>query len=127
LRKLYLLLPLLLFTACATHKEEFVLVNSVKSCEALSYKKEQLATIPVLESKDMNWQQIGHHSVVGVGALASFHPFLLGSGFIYLLPAITISYYNLFIETDEALKRSELAQIELKSVNEIMKSKGCKE
>ncbi len=120
-----LFLPLYFFLSGCSSKIDQVKIDDMKSCRALSHEKEELQKeIVKFDPEKRKSVNPMHYGVVTVGALASI-PLLNTTGF-YILPAITITYYNLFIGQDKERDKLEYLQSREKIISDLQRRKNCK-
>lgn len=125
--KHYLFLLLLIagfFSGCSSKisQEE---IDGLKSCRALNFEykniEEEISKIDPKQEKEVSFF---HYGVVTAGALDSL--LLITTGTFYVLPALTITYYNIFIGYDEKMEKLEYLRTREKIISSRLRSKHCK-
>lgn len=124
LKILLLSLLFLLLSGCSSIVSQQE-VDGMKSCRALHHEKDELniaiKKINPNEKKDVSSL---HYGVVGAGTLASI-PLLMTNSF-YVLPALTITYYNIFIGYDKNQEKLEYLNSRKTIIDNLSRSKNCK-
>jgi hypothetical protein len=119
---------MLFFSGCATHNHNVTMADKYKSCDAMAYEYQQLQERKVM-SEDMNTSegQIFHKGVVGAGIIASLNPNMLLGNYFYLYPAITIWYYNTFVESSQLETHEKRVRERIETLEYLMEQKRCNE
>ena len=123
------MLLLLFFSGCANHDPEVTMADEYKSCDAMKYEYDTLMKRQGM-TEDANsssgWQTF-HKGVVGAGVIASLNPNMLLGTYFYLYPAITIWYYNTFVQSSQLNAHEERVRERIKALEYLMKRKECNE
>lgn len=121
-----LTLLLLFFSGCATHNHHVTMADKYKSCNALKYEYRQLQERSVTseETNTSNWQYF-HKGMVGAGVIASLNPNMLLGTYFYLYPAITIWYYNIFVESSQLESHEAEMRDRIRTLEYLMEQKEC--
>ena len=104
------------------------MADEYKSCKALVYEHKALTERQVMseDGNSSNWQ-VFHKGVVGAGIIASLNPNMLLGTYFYLYPAITIWYYNTFVESDQLESHEKNIRERLRTLEYLMEQKQCNE
>lgn len=118
---------MLFFSGCAQHYD-VTMADEYKSCEAMQYEYRQLQERRVMheDTNTSGWQTF-HKGVVGAGIVASLNPNMLLGTYFYLYPAITIWYYNTFVESSQLEKHEEALRERMRTLDYLMEEKRCNE
>ncbi|MDR1911804.1 MAG: hypothetical protein LBQ52_05605, partial [Helicobacteraceae bacterium] len=91
-------------------------VDKVKSCDAFFYESDSIdfqltQSRPAAERAKDEYVPL-HIFAAGIGAMASVAPILVPSlaisgGSVYIMPSITVAYYNRFVAPKEAIDRND--------------------
>jgi hypothetical protein len=104
------------------------MADEYKSCEALAYEygdvRESLEKVP---DSNLSTAQYLHRGVVGAGIVASLNINMLMGNYFYLYPALTIWYYNYFVDNDQQSRRFEENEVRRKTLEYLMEKKQCSE
>ncbi|MDR2152319.1 MAG: hypothetical protein LBO72_05830 [Helicobacteraceae bacterium] len=118
---------------CApTHRE----VDMVKSCDALLYESGSIdfqlerSGPAAQKAKDKNVPL--HIFAVGVGAMLSLAPliapaggFAASGGTAYIMPSLTVGYYNRFVSPKEIIDRNDYLEERREVLNSLLEEKEC--
>ena len=123
------MLLILFFSGCATHDPEVTMADKYKSCDAMQYEYKELTERQKIvrdANRSSNWQNF-HKGVVGAGVIASLNPNMLLGTYFYLYPAITIWYYNTFVQSTQVEAHEVRVRERIKALEYLMKQKQCDE
>jgi hypothetical protein len=120
----FILLLSIFISGCSTRISQPQLDN-MKSCQALEYEIYNIKNeIKKLDPNDKKEVSLIHYGVVGVGIIASI-PLLLETGF-YIIPGMTIAYYNNFIGYDKKSNKLEYLNKREEILKQKQRKKNCK-
>ncbi len=110
------------------HNHDLTMADEYKSCDALEYEYRQLGERIAMagDHNSSNWQYF-HKGVVGAGIIASFNPNMLLGTYFYLYPALTIWYYNIFVESSQYEAHEEEVRKRIKTLEYLIQKKECSE
>jgi len=120
------MLLILFFSGCTTHEPEVTMADKYKSCDAMIYEYKELKERQAVteDGKTGNWQTF-HKGVVGAGIIASLNPNMLLGTYFYLYPAVTIWYYNTFVQSSQLEAHEERVRERIETLEYLMKQKQC--
>ena len=113
-------------------------VDVIKSCDALLYESEAIDyQITRLESEAEAARNSGvplHLFVVGLGVIISAYPVIasvtgtsvVSDGTVYIMPTLTIGYYNLFVAPKETIDRYDYLVSRRETLDNLIQDKQCK-
>ena len=100
-------------------------IDELKSCRALNHeKKELLIEIEKIDPDEKKEVHPIHYGVVTIGALASIP--LIDTSSFYVMPALTVTYYNNFIGYDKNQERLNYLTKRKKIIEDLSRRKMCK-
>jgi len=104
------------------------MADRYKSCDALKHEYESLGERPrEIADENLSGTDYFHRGVVGAGAALSLTPASLFSPYLYVLPVMTIWYYNHFIGSDQVAEQAERENKRLKDLEMLLREKNCNE
>ena len=65
--------------------------------------------------------------MVGAGIVASLNPNMLLGTYFYLYPALTIWYYNMFVESNQLEVHEKRVRERIRTLEYLMEQKQCNE
>ncbi|MDR0665518.1 MAG: hypothetical protein LBF86_08390 [Helicobacteraceae bacterium] len=112
-------------------------IDAVKSCEALFYESDSIdfqlarSRLAAQEAKDENVPL--HIFAVGVGAMLSLAPiiapttgFAVSGGSAYIMPSLTVGYYNRFVSPKEIIDRNDYLEARREVLDALLEERECK-
>ena len=123
-----LFLFLFIFSGCSQHARTITMADEHKSCDALTYEYGQLQNMrEEVPDTDLSASQYFHRGVVGAGIVASLNINMLMGNYFYLYPALTIWYYNYFVDSDQDAARRKEREERRETLKYLMEKKQCNE
>ena len=100
-------------------------VDAKKSCEALVYELQTTQQKIISNHSVDKKSSIRHKSVVTTGAIISITPVFLLSPYWYVMPSLTIWYYNMFIVNNQRFEYKQYLKKRVLVLQKIIQNR-CK-
>jgi len=98
-----LLITIIFITGCANKQPQLKQSDKLKSCDAMKFEyQDSIKKIKDIKVKQKETSKV-HKVVLSSGILISLTPAVLFSPYWYVMPSISIWYYNTFFDNNDRL------------------------
>lgn len=119
---------LLIFSGCSKPETDVTMADAHKSCNALQYEETALKERKfVPEDVNLSTADYLHRAAVTGGVIASLNPANLFGPYFYVIPVMTIWYYNYFFKSSREDLEAEKIEARLKTLKMLKNKKRCNE